>query len=395
MKLSITSFLLLLFINISFSAFSQDSTAVQKNRNKEMTKFDAVKERKGVKLRVIPGPMYDPSIKFGLFVAPMLTYYPSKGDTISPNSMTSVYGMYTTNKSYIVGFNNELYLKEDTWRIRVRAGGGGLNKELSLYDYSETPDGTLYPDTTKLVGADAKQKVFQFDSYVMRRVIPHLYLGLGYNYKKVDFEGNNPESDTLVTVNGLTESSGNSGVAYKLDFDTRDNVNYPYSGYFVSYTGYQYFASDEKNNEYLTNMIELMGFWSLNPTHRYIIAAKVYGNILTGNPERANYSYYGRVNGDVQRGYQSGRRVDKNALNIEVEFRYTSPFFDNKLRFMGLLGNGKVYGDYNDFTDAEWLPVVGLGVRYTILPYARINVRFDTTYSKDGFIWYFGIREAF
>ncbi|WP_139263153.1 BamA/TamA family outer membrane protein [Flammeovirga pacifica] len=381
---------LLFFIGSIGIMYGQSS-----KKKKEMTQFDTEKEREGVKLRVVPGPMYDPSIKFGVFVAPILTYYPSKGDTISPNSMSSFYGMYTTNKSYILGFNTELYLKQDTWRIRVRGGGGGLNKELNLYDYQKGTDGNVYPDTTQLTDADAKQEVFQFDSYILRKVFPHLYVGLGFNYKSNDFVGNDARSDTLVYANGLTGSSGNSGIAYKLDFDTRDNINYPYKGYYVGYTGYQYFASEGKENKYLANMIELMGFWSLNPSNRYIIAAKVYGNILAGSPERANYSYYGRVNGDVQRGYQSGRRVDKNALNIEVEFRWTTPYFDNKLRFMGLLGNGKVYGEYNDFTEAEWLPVVGAGVRYTILPYARINIRFDSTYSKDGFIWYFGLREAF
>ncbi|MBB6459362.1 BamA/TamA family outer membrane protein [Flammeovirga kamogawensis] len=376
--------------------FSQNSVIAQtekkKSEKKEMTKFNTVEERKGVKLRVVPGPMYDPSIKFGLFVAPMLTYYPSKGDTISPVSMTSFYGMYTTNKSYIAGFNNELYLKEDTWRIRVRAGGGGLNKDISVYNVY---DNTLDVDTTNITTADAKQIVFQFDSYLMRRVYNKLYMGLGYNYKKIDFEGNTSRADTLVQANGLTGSSGNNGVAYKMDFDTRDNVNYPYKGYFLSYTGYQYFNSGGKSNAYFANLIKIMGFWSINKNSRHVIAAKVYANLLAGNPEVANFSYYGRVNGDVQRGYQSGRRVDKNALNIEIEYRWTTPLLDNRLRFMGLLGNGKVFGYYNDFTDAEWLPVVGVGVRYAILPYERINIRLDTTYSKDGFIWYFGIREAF
>lgn len=364
----------------------------KKDVENPMTQFNAVEERKGVKLRVVPGPMYDPAIKFGIFLVPMLTYYPSKSDTLSPASITSLYTMYTTNDSYIVGLNNELYLKQDTWRLKLGTGGGGLNKEITVFDVKE---GTNLPDTTKITTADAKQTVFMFSTHIMRKVYKDLYFGVGYNYKKMDFKGNNARADSLVDVNNLSGSSGNSGIALKLDFDNRDNINYPYSGYYVSYAAFQYFESDGKDNDYLANLITLMGFWSLTPNHRHIIGAKIYANLLSGDPEPANFSYYGRVNGDVQRGYQSGRRVDKNALNIEVEYRWTTPLLDNRLRFMGLLGNGKVYGFYNSFSEAEWLPVAGVGVRYAILPYARINVRFDMTYSKDDFIWYFGIREAF
>lgn len=363
----------------------------EKEGQQEMKQFDDAEERQGVKLNIVPGPMYDPSIKFGLFIAPILTYYPTKGDLISPASQTSFYAMYTTNKSYIAGFNNELYLSEDRWRLRFRGGGGALNKDLSLYGVDA--DGVL--DTTSLTIADAKQKVFQLDIYAMRKVVDNLYLGLGANYKKITIEGNDGKADTLVAANGLGSGSGNFGLQYKVDYDTRDNVNYPYSGYYVSYTGYQYFKSDGKENNYFNNTLQVMGFWSLKPNNRHIIAGKFYSNILTGNPESTNYSYYGRINGDVQRGYQSGRRVDKNAVNIETEYRYTTPWFDDKIRLVGLLGTGKVFGEYNNFTDAEWLPVVGTGVRYAILPYERINIRFDVTYSKDDFIWYFGIREAF
>lgn len=386
---------LLLMLTIVFTiGFANAQTKSKDSANSEesgMKQFNDAEERKGVKLKIIPGPMYDPSIKFGIFVAPMMTYYPTKNDMISPASVASVYAMFTTNKSFLFGFNNEWYLKEDTWRLRFRAGGGGLNKDLTLYDIF--PDGTL--DKSNTTEADSKQKVFQFDSFVMRKVVPNLYAGAGFNYKKISFEGNDERADSLISANGLGDSSGNGGVVYKLEYDTRDNIMYPYSGYYLGYSGYQYFKSNGKENAYFNNAIQALGFWSLTANNRHIIASKVYAYVLTGDPETSNYAYYGRVNGDVQRGYQSGRRVDKNALNIEVEYRWTTPLLDDKIRFVGLLGDGKVFGEYSDFTDAEWLPVVGLGVRYAVLPYERINIRFDVTYSKDDFIWYFGIREAF
>lgn len=386
--LKLVLFLLCFCATIMTKAQTKKETVT---KQPEMTQFDDQEERKGVKFNVIPGPMYDPSIKFGLFVAPMLAYYPSNNDLISPASTSSVYAMYTTNNSYIVGLNNELFLNKDTWRIRFRGGGGGLNKDLTLNDIDE--NNNLIEG--RITEADAKQKVFQVEAYGMRKIIPNFYGGLGFNYKKISFEGNDDRADQLLAANNLGGSSGNFGLIFKLDYDTRDNPQYPYSGYYVGYNGYQYFKSDGKDNSYYNNAITLLGFWSLTEDHRHIIAAKLYGNFLSGDPEASNFSYYGRINGDVQRGYQSGRRVDKNATNIEVEYRWTTPLLDNRIRFAGLLGNGRVFGEYDDFSDAEWLPVAGVGVRYAILPYERINIRFDVTYSKDDFIWYFGIREAF
>lgn len=389
-----TLFLGLLFLSISSQAQTEQDSTHHNKPKKEMTEFDDAKERSKPKFRVIPGPSYDPSIQFGLFVMPMLTYYPSKGDLISPASTSSLFAMYTTNNSLLLGFSNMLYLKEDTWRIKFRGGYGGLNKELTLYGLQE---GTLIPDSTTTAFADAKQEFAMIGGFAMRKVVENLYVGLGYNYKKVQFQGNDSYSDSLVTANGLTNATGNSGIEYHLDFDNRDNVFYPYNGYFFSYFGTQYFDSSDgvETNQYFSNSLKLLGFWSLSSDHRNILATKVFGSFLAGNPDEANYAYYGRINGDVERGYQSGRRVDKNAMNIEIEYRYTTPWLDNKIRFMALLGNGKTFGAYNDFSDAEWLPVIGGGVRYAILPYERINVRFDATYSKDGFLWYFGVREAF
>ena len=152
-RLNLIFFLLL--TSTVYSLCAQQADTLKKDLEKD--------PRKGVKFKVIPGPSYDPSIEFGLFIVPMFTYYPSKGDTISPASLTSLYGMYTTNNSYIAGFNQELYLKEDNWRIRARAraGGGGLNKDITLYDVHE---GTLMPDTNSVITAPATQSVFQFDS---------------------------------------------------------------------------------------------------------------------------------------------------------------------------------------------------------------------------------------
>lgn len=80
---------------------------------------------------------------------------------------------------------------------------------------------------------------------------------------------------------------------------------------------------------------------------------------------------------------------------MEFEYRWITPWINNRIGFTGILGSGRVFGDINSFKNAEWLPMGGVGVRYSILPYERINMRFDATFSKDGFVWYFAVRESF
>jgi len=59
------------------------------------------------------------------------------------------------------------------------------------------------------------------------------------------------------------------------------------------------------------------------------------------------------------------------------------------------MGAGKVFGAYDSYGEAPPLPVVGLGARYRLLPYERLNFRFDASYGLDGMVFYFGVREAF
>ena len=74
---------------------------------------------------------------------------------------------------------------------------------------------------------------------------------------------------------------------------------------------------------------------------------------------------------------------------------FVSILFLSRCCFAAIGGLGKTFGDYNDFKDAELLPMGGVGIRYRLLPYERMNIRFDYTFGNDGPVWYFGIRESF
>src|SRR6516164_6549825 len=60
---------------------------------------------KDMSLKVVgvPVPVYNPQLQFSLGLLGMVTYHPFKDDKVSPPWATVVFGMYTTNKSWLLG----------------------------------------------------------------------------------------------------------------------------------------------------------------------------------------------------------------------------------------------------------------------------------------------------
>ena len=70
-------------------------------------------------------------------------------------------------------------------------------------------------------------------------------------------------------------------------------------------------------------------------------------------------------------------------------------FLRNKIGAVVFANFGKVYGNDNEFSDADWLIGGGFGLRYFILPYERIHTVLDAAWSEDTFAMYFGLRAPF
>ncbi len=82
-------------------------------------------------------------------------------------------------------------------------------------------------------------------------------------------------------------------------------------------------------------------------------------------------------------------------FNFEAEYRLRTSWLKDRVGFVGFAGVGKVFGDYNSFSDADILPMAGVGARYMLQQDSRMNVRFDNTVGREGVMFYFGIMEAF
>lgn len=366
--------LVFVYLFVCISGFAQDTTSFQRED------FDALAERSKLKYTFVPLPSYDPSTKLGLTATNIFTFYPDKLDTISPPSMLAVGVQATTNGSWMLGGGGTVYLKNDTWRLNPQLIYGQINQELDLGNANLT---------------DAKRVMTVVNLQGHRLVWNRIYLGFGYSFRKIDYRGRDSLSTVHLEDAKLTDADGNHGLKYFLTQDKRDNVNYPYSGHYAAIRAEQYFETGDAT-AYWANYVDWRQFINVGDIPgQHVIAYRFLGRFLAGTPQPQNYTYYGRTGGDIERGYETGKYIDRDMVNVEVEYRLETSMINNKLGFTALAGVGKVYGEYYDFSDADWLPVVGAGVRYRLLPYERMNIRLDLTVGNEGMVAYFGIREAF
>ena len=371
--------LLVVFILFTNFLFGQGKDTIN---NKVKKQFDAVEERSKIKYRFIPMPSFDPSTKWGLAGIVMANYYANKLDSVSPPSMTGITGLGTTNGSWGVGAIQNFNFHEDKWRITARVFRMNTNQTFDLGPLGDV---------------DAARALWIANATVRHQIFNRLYLGVGYNFRSIQYEGRDPESQLKLENAGYSDKAENHGLKYSLLFDTRDNIFYPYRGLYLEYTLGQYLDNSDTvdKDNYLENLIDLRYFVAINGNTEHVLAMHFFGRFLTSNATNENYSFYGRSGAMIQRGYEFGSFVDKNLITGEVEYRWETSLLKNRLGFIGFVNSGRVFGDYFDFGDAEWLPAVGAGVRYRFLEYERMNFKADVAFGKEGWTVYFGIREAF
>jgi hypothetical protein len=82
-------------------------------------KPDVTKKNKAVKFAALPMINYNRTQ--GLIVGAITqAYYKlNRNDTISPVSSTALLGIYTAEKTWLVGMGQQLYLNQDKWRVRA------------------------------------------------------------------------------------------------------------------------------------------------------------------------------------------------------------------------------------------------------------------------------------
>jgi len=163
----------------------------------------------------VPVPVYNPQLQFSLGVLAMVTYHPFEDDKVSPPWATVAFGMYTTNRSWLVGLRQEAFWDRDKNRASLAVALGQFNSE--FYGTGSTNDmGMSLPLTST---------AFMVGPRYVRHVWDRLYLGGQYRLLWNEATFGIPELPPGVPMPDylpLTSNLLHSGVGVVGEYDSSD-----------------------------------------------------------------------------------------------------------------------------------------------------------------------------
>ncbi|MCO5725780.1 BamA/TamA family outer membrane protein [Robiginitalea marina] len=363
--------LLLLLLIFPFQATAQrDDGAIIRS--------DTLNNKSGLKLIGIPVIFSTPETGFGFGGGGQLFLTGEKNIFKSRKSNILFTGIYTANAQLVIQALPQIYF-----------GSGDYYLD-GVYEYRVYPNffwgiGNNTPESNE-EAYDMTSHKFRAD--FLKRLPPSLNFGLRFNFENhqvTEVEegglldaGDIPGSDRAVIV----------GLGAIFNLDTRDQVEDPKGGYFVSFSAQfssENFGATHGFNRFIT---DLRAYRPLGK--KGLLAARLYLENNFGEvPFQAKAQFGG---GDMARGYFKGRFINDQMYVLTAEYRWR--FLPRwSLAAFGLMGE---VGDTNqDFFKAPHFSMGG-GVRFKILKEQNTLVRLDYGIGEEGNSGvYFGVNQAF
>ena len=193
----------------SYISFSQDSISIDSAFDKNSKTFVAV-----------PLITNNPTMGTGFGGLGMYFFKLKKDDEGSPPSLISLYGIYSTNNSYIIAPFGRFFWNEDKNRATFGIGTLKINNDF-LYEEQGNDLRLVYSELRTFVSAEYS-----------RKVIGDFYLGLLYLGTKTSYkfdQGSDEENEftkDFFEQNGIQDNFVSS-VGLNFSFDNRDYPYYP------------------------------------------------------------------------------------------------------------------------------------------------------------------------
>jgi len=336
----------------------------------------ATKKRQEPSIAAIPMINYNRTqgAILGAFVS---KYYKlNKRDTISPSSNTGIFGMYTTQKSYVAMGFTKLYFAQDRWRVTAAVGTMDINFQYFMEDPAAST-GNFYDYSTK-----ANLLVLQ----VQRNIFKRIYLGPTASFIKSTTTFGFPD----VSGHDSVSLSTLNNVGYIITNDTRDHVQNPTHGMFLNFKNQFYRSWAGSDYEFERYLITYNQFFNLNKqSEKKILAIRASFNIASGNVPFEGQTVVG---GDDIRGYSEGRYRDNQVYALQSEYRWN---FYKRWGMVAFAGVATAVPKFSDISASGLLPGVGAGMRFKMLPKEKINIGIDGGVGKGDYSITFRIGESF
>jgi Omp85 superfamily domain len=332
----------------------------------------------GVDIVAVPIPLSDPALGSGVAPVGMFLYTPPGSD--GPWT-TGVGGLFTSTKSYALGFLQKARLNGDQFRLTAFAGYGSFN--LKFFGV-----GGELASQDRSIEINQRGEVAVLEGLV--RVAPHLYFGP--RYLLINLNTTLPVikvRDITIPLPQLKSASSELGPAGV--YDTRDTEYGPRRGIYI--TGQWLFSEPALGSKFQYDKLTLDANMYVPISASGVLAARVSFCAAGQDAPIYDLCLYGSRN-DL-RGYATGQYRDHDMAAAQVELRQHLFWKIGAVAFAGGGGIAPGADSRNPFAKATFLPDAGVGVRFMASEDYRVNLSVDYAVGKHSNGLYIYVGEAF
>ncbi len=338
-----------------------------------------------INLRFVPAASvsYSPETKWAFSVAGAYYFHWSK-DTITKQSFVSAEMTYTQRKQTLIDLSLNAFLKQNTYFLRTN-----LNYSNFFERYwgigNQTPNENDESFTFER---------WNFNSRILRKTKPNLYLGLQIRYQNLYNIETNPDKQLAQGQIAGSKGSVTSGLGLDLMYDSRDNRFVPHKGVFVEIGNLWHSKIIGSQFNYNYYFIDMRTYIPLHKTN--ILAFQVYAEGNFGNVPFNKLALLGNnMSTNAQmRGFISGRYRDQHYVSSQAEVRLKIWKLFGATAFCSL---GDVYkNSLNELNISNLKVGYGGGIRILLNQKDRLTFRVDYAINnQQGSELYITLNEAF
>lgn len=336
-------------------------------------------------------PIHTPSQRF--IALPVLRSAPATGvgggvglamlfhsDSGVAPSAVGAGGVYSTNQSWAYGIGGRANLAHD-WS---RSLAGAADYRLRYDFWGVGTDAGNAGDRVRVAqrgDAEVIQTTFM--------TVPHLYVGPRYRraHFTVQLDQNDPVSD-LIALIARERSYLTSALGGTLEYDTRDNEIASTKGVWAHADAM--FADPAFGGVQSFNQYDLTGEQFVPLSAHSVLAMRATVCDVTNGAPVWEFCLLGL--GPDLRGYTAGRYRDHTLTAAQAEYRY--PIW-RRIGGVAFAGAGAVAPALDQLSWHDLLASGGVGLRYLVVPSARLNAGADYGIGKNGGAFYLRLGEAF
>lgn len=203
-----------------------------------------------------------------------------------------------------------------------------------------------------------------------------LYLGVRYHLEKTLIVDKEPGK---ILDQGLVVGSQGgwiSGPGLIINYDNRDNIFFPSSGYYFQLFGFWNNKIFGSSFNYVNIKLDARHYLSVAPGQVLVLQGIL--DTVSGNTP---FYKLPKIGGDLLRGYYGGRFRDRVVMAFQTEYRF--PIW-KRVSGVAFAGLGSLADSLKHISWDNLKYSAGFGLRFKVIPKEQVNVRIDIAFGPNG-----------